>query len=254
MEKIVIDSEKCTGCGLCAKDCVGLDIKIENGKAKADGESCIRCGHCEAVCPNNAVKVQGYETPVEEFTSQTRLDPAELLSAIKTRRTVRQFTDQSVSEEITNLIIEAGRLAPTGTNSQGTSYIILQNTKAECEAVAVKMFRKLLGAGQKIIPQLKSMKIDDNFFFKKAPLVILVLGNDTVSASLAAQNMAFMAEANGLGVLFSGLFTGCVRFSGKIKKILGIKKEKPVITLVIGYPAVKYKRTANRNKAAVKFL
>lgn len=254
MEKITIDLEKCTGCGLCAKDCVGLDIQIKNGKAAANGSSCIKCGHCEAICPNNAIKVAGFENPVEEFAEQTRLNPDELLNAIKTRRTIRQFTGEAVSKEIIEKIIEAGRLAPTGTNSQGTSYIVLQNTIDECEKIAVKMFSKLLGFGQKIIPQLKSMKIDDNFFFKKAPLVILVLGSDKVSASLAAQNMAFMAEACGLGVLFSGFFTGCVKHSRKIKKILGLKNEEPVITLVIGHPAVKYRRTANRNSAVVKYL
>jgi len=63
-----------------------------------------------------------------------------------------------------------------------------------------------------------------NVFFKKAPLVIVVLGKDQVSASLAAQNMAFMAEANGLGVLFSGFFTMAFKFSKKIKKLTGAGK------------------------------
>mgnify|MGYP003347306846 CR=1 FL=1 len=68
----------------------------------------------------------------------------------------------------------------------------------------------------------------------------------------AAQNMAFMAEANGLGVLFSGFFTVCVNMSSKIRKVMGIpKKPKAVTTLVIGYPAVKYHRTSKRNPAKV---
>ncbi len=252
MSKVIIDAEKCTGCGLCAKDCVGFDISIAGGKAAAGGKSCIECGHCEAICPNKAVKLEGFDDSVEEFAEQVRLDPKQLLDAIKTRRTIRNFTAQSVSEEIIDLIIEAGRLAPTGTNAQGTSYVILCRTKNECEAAAVKMFRKVLGFGKKIIPVLKGMNIDENFFFKKAPLVIVVLGKDKVSASLAAQNMAFMAEANGLGVLFSGFFTMCFSKSKKIRKIAGVNgKVNPVTTLVIGYPAVKYRRTAHRKPAAV---
>lgn len=99
---------------------------------------------------------------------------------------------------------------------------------------------------------LKSMNIDENFFFKKAPLVIVVLGKDKVSASLAAENMAFMAEANGLGVLFSGFFTICFRLSKKIRNIVGIKgKVYPVTTLVIGHSAVKYHRTVHRKAATV---
>lgn len=252
MNKVIIDSEKCIGCGLCQKDCVGFDITIENKKAVAKGASCIGCGHCEAICPNHAVTLAGYADNVEEFEKQVRLNPDELLNAIKTRRTIRQFTAEQIPQEVIDMIIEAGRLAPTGTNAQGTSYVIIQEKKKECEAVAVKMFSKVLGAGKKILPMLKSMTIDENFFFKKAPLVIVVLGKDKVSASLAAQNMAFMAEANGLGVLFSGFFTMCFNMSGKIKKIIGVdKKAKPVTTLVIGYPAVKYHRTAHRNPAVV---
>lgn len=64
--------------------------------------------------------------------------------------------------------------------------------------------------------------------------------------------MAFMAEANGLGVLFSGFFTVCYNISGKIKKITGSKKApKAVTTLVLGYPKVKYHRTAHRKPAVI---
>ncbi|MCQ2576158.1 MAG: nitroreductase family protein [Treponema sp.] len=252
MSKVIIDKEKCTGCGLCAKDCVGFDISIVENKAVANGMSCIGCGHCEAVCPNKAVALEGYEDSVEEFEEQVRLNPKQLMDAIKTRRTIRQFTEQKVSEDILEMILEAGRLAPTGTNAQGTGYIVLEEKKDECEKVAVGMFRKVLGFGRVFVPMLKTMKITDNFFFKKAPLVIVVLGKDEVSASLAAENMAFMAEANGLGVLFSGFFTMCLKMSGKIRKIIGIKgKVYPVTTLVIGYPAVKYHRTVHRKTARI---
>ena len=125
----------------------------------------------------------------------------------------------------------------------------LSKKKAACEAAAVKMFGGLVNFGKKFISQLSRMKIDSNFFFKGAPLVIVVFGKDKVSASLAAENMAFMAEANGLGVLFSGFFTTCVNMSGKIRRIMGVKKKpQAVTTLVIGYPAVKYHRTAHRKK------
>ncbi len=251
--QVVIDQEKCVGCGLCKKDCVGFDIEIVNGKAKANGSSCILCGHCEAICPQNAVSITGFEDEVTEFDEQVRLNPNQLMAAIKTRRTIRQFTEEKVPQEVIDMIFEAGRMAPTGTNSQGTSYVLLDEKKKDCEAVAVKMFSKVLNLGKKFIPQLASMKIGPDFFFKKAPLVIVIFGNDAVSASLAAENMAFMAEANGLGVLFSGFFTTCVKLNSKIRKIMGVKKKpKAVTTLVIGYPAVKYHKTPHRKALKLK--
>lgn len=251
--KVIIDSEKCVGCGLCQKDCVGFDIDIVDNKAHANGNSCIMCGHCEAICPQDAVRITGFEDEVESFEKQVRLDPDQLMNAIKTRRTIRQFTDKQVPQDVIDMIFEAGRMAPTGANSQGTSYVLLDAKKAECEAVAVKMFSGLIGIGKKFIPQLSSMEIEPNFFFKKAPIVIVIFGKDAVSASLAAENMTFMAEANGLGVLFSGFFTTCVNVSSKIRKIMGVsKKPKAVTTLVIGYPAVKYHKVPHRKPLKLK--
>ena len=48
--------------------------------------------------------------------------------------------------------------------------------------------------------------IDDHFFFKKAPAAIVVVSRDKIDGALAAANMALMAEACGLGVLYSGFF------------------------------------------------
>lgn len=247
--QVVVDKNLCIGCGLCAKDCVGCDIEIVEGKAFAHGKSCISCGHCEAICPQKAINITGYEDEIMEFDKQVRLDPQQLLDAIRTRRSVRQFTDQKVSQDIVDMIFEAGRLAPTGTNAQRTSYVLLDEKMDECEAIAVNMFSK----GSGVLKKFVSLNVDPHFFFKGAPVVIVVFGKDEVSATLAAQNMAFMAEAYGLGVLFSGFFTICVNLSSKIREIMEIpKKPKAVTTLVIGYPAVKYHRTAHRKPLNMK--
>lgn len=149
-------------------------------------------------------------------------------------------------------IIEAGRYAPTGGNSQKISYIVLDKRKEKLESMAVSLFRKLMKTAKPLASFIGGMEMDDNFFFKKAPLVILIVSPSKVDGGLVAENMAFMAEANGLGVLFSGFFTMCANTSRKIRKGLGLKKgQKVVTTLVIGYPDVKYHRTVRREKAKV---
>ncbi len=253
--EVIIDKDKCFGCGLCAKDCVSFDIEIMDGKASSLKKGCIACGHCEAICPEGAITLTGFEDSIEEFDKQTRLNPEELLKAIKSRRSIRNFKEDKIPKEVVDMILEAGRLAPTAANRQNISYVVLDEKLSECERIAIKKSRKVLNAGKKIIPMLSTLNVDDNFFLKKAPIAIVIFSSDKISASLAAENMAFMAEANGLGVLYSGFFTSYVNMTTKIKKIMGVtKKAKAVTTLVIGYPDVEYKRTTHRESLDVKRL
>ena len=251
---VLVNADRCVGCGLCTKDCVSGAITLKDGKAAVTGEGCIFCGHCEAICPNGAVSLTGFQESSEEYEKQTRLDPEELLKAIKTRRSVRVFADAMIPDSVTDSIIEAGRLAPTGANAQNTGFIVLGSKQNDAEKMALSLFRKLMKAGKPFIPFLKDMEFDDRFFFKGAPLVIVLTGN-AVNASLAAENMAFMAEAQGLGVFFSGFFTMCANHSSKIRDLLQMeRKEKAVTTLVIGFPGVSYKRTVRREPARVRKL
>ncbi len=49
-----IDTDKCTGCTLCVRDCPLGVIKLENKKAVIN-EGCVECRTCLRVCPVNAV-------------------------------------------------------------------------------------------------------------------------------------------------------------------------------------------------------
>lgn len=248
MNKIVIDAEKCIGCGVCTKDCPAGAIALENGKAVMTGR-CIECGHCYAICPVHAVEMSDYETTDEPVTPMTEIDADLLLRAMKSRRTVRQFTDKEVEQEKIDKILEAGRYSPTGGNSQQVMYTILGSKQDDIEKECVKTFRGGINLGSKLVKALGGMKIDDNFFFKKAPLVIVVSGKGAVDPSLASSYMELMAESLGLGVLYSGFFVICAKVNPKVKKMLGLPKGfKPATCMIMGYPSVKYHRIVPRKE------
>ena len=53
---IVIDEEKCKGCGICAKKCPGDAITGEKKKPHViDAAKCVKCGACIEACPFNAI-------------------------------------------------------------------------------------------------------------------------------------------------------------------------------------------------------
>lgn len=255
MSKTVIDKEKCIGCGLCVKDCVSFAISLKDNKAHMEG-MCIECGHCYSVCPVGAVDMDGYDTSAPQpIVPMTDIDSDLLLNAMKSRRTIRQFTSQSIEPEKIDKILEAGRYCPTGGNSQHVAYTILGSKQTAIEKECVKIFRTGVNVGSKFAKFLEKMEIDDNFFFKKAPLVIVVSGKDDVNASLASSYMELMAESLGLGVLYSGFFVSCSKLSPKIRSMLKLNKGYKVVTcMVFGYPAVKYQRIAPRKDLKLDIL
>ena len=65
MAKIVIDEEKCKGCGLCVSACP-KDVIAMSDRLNSKGyhpakqikeEECIACGLCYLICPDVAIEV-----------------------------------------------------------------------------------------------------------------------------------------------------------------------------------------------------
>jgi len=185
----------------------------------------------------------------------TEFDSDKLLSAMKSRRSIRQFKAKTIEEDKLQKILEAGRYAPTGSNAQDVTFTILGSKQNEAEEMCVKLFRKGKKLGGSFNSYLKNLVITDDFFFKGAPLVVVLSSKSNINAGLASSYMELMAYNLGLGVLYSGFFVICAKLIKKLRDLLQLPDGHEVVScMVIGYPDVEYRRIAPRKDPKVKIL
>lgn len=55
---LILDKDRCIGCGLCTHVCPHGVFEMIDGKAQiVDLDGCIECGACVNNCPENAIEV-----------------------------------------------------------------------------------------------------------------------------------------------------------------------------------------------------
>ena len=106
-----------------------------------------------------------------------RLDPNDVLNTIRFRRSIRNFKETAISQNIIERILEAGRLTHTAKNMQDVSFVVLDKEKKRIEKMAVKVFRAVKPIADLFSPLARNNKINDSFFFFNTPLVIVILHN-----------------------------------------------------------------------------
>lgn len=269
-----VNVDKCIGCSLCKQDCIVSDIEMVNGKSHIKNEVCIKCGHCIAICPVKAISSEdeaeySMDEVIEYKKEEFDLNPEKLMNFMKFRRSVRLFKKDKVEDEKLEKIIEAGKYTQTGSNSQDVSYVIVKDKLQEVRKLVLETLNGMADymiADESTQKQIlvyanmwKQMYKDflenpdgeDRLFFK-APVLIVVKANRVVNGALAASKMELMINALGLGTYFSGFLERAASVNPELKKFLQIgENEELVAAMLVGYPAVQYKRTVPRKDVNV---
>jgi nitroreductase/ferredoxin len=268
-DMVQIDKEKCTGCGLCVRDCIQRHIQVFSGKAEVKGSACILCGHCVAICPRNAVSIDNYN--MDEVSSLPKREfqilPEKLFHFMKDRRSIRRFTQEPITREDLDMILETGRYTPTGGNAQTTKFLVLEQRLDEVREKAIQVLYETAIAQRSEKRPYRDMFVrvhkeyqesgkDGLFYHGQVVIIILDKKNsNNVNAALAASRMELMAVSLGLGACFIGFLGRAAEVSEELRKMLEIGEDYQIATtLTLGYPAVKYQRTAPRAAAEVKWM
>lgn len=141
------------------------------------------------------------------------------LECLKTRRSVRQYSSESIEKSILEDIVDCGHLAASAINIQPIHFIVVTD------------------------PNLKSKlanTTDYGKFIAQAPACIVVLSEDAKyyleDGSAATENILLAARAYGLGSCWiAGDKKG---YASEIVKILGAPHNMKLVSLVaLGKPA-----------------
>jgi len=246
----------------------------------ARGTWCIACGHCTAVCPVSAITHEiASARPEPPALSSSALTPESLQLLMRARRSIRRYKPEPVSKDLLTQILNAGRYAPTGTNSQNVCYLVVTEPQQIVELrgrtlkfyerlftkldnpiirklLALALNRRSLNQLVDYIPKVKHARDlmiqgDDRLFYH-APTLIIVTADkaDTCSAfncAIALYNCSLMAHALGLGCCFNGFLENAINHGRTLKSWLGIPSDHKCFgAMTLGYPDVQYQRLVER--------
>lgn len=287
--------EKCSGCGQCIRVCPDKILGLVDGKAARVGEHCIGCGHCQAVCPEGAIQFDSIvelldfatfsENP--QWLSFGEPDTASLVRLMRSRRSCRNYTEKNVSREVLEDLVKIATTAPSGTNSQGWTFSLLDNRKQVMELgqLVCLFFDKLnklaanplarlwakiflkdrLGNYYRKYYQTISYGLEQwqekqrDLLFHGATAVILVGGKEWAScpaedALLATQNILLAAHSMGLGSCLIGFAVEAIKNDRHIRDKLALDKGEMIYSVIaLGYPAEKYKHVAGRKRIVSRY-
>lgn len=148
----------------------------------------------------------------------------DVFTAIKTRRSVRAYSDAPVSEADITTMLEAAMLAPSAANEQPWEFVVIQD-------------RAML------------TKIGETFryatFAARAALAILVclnkskekiMGMAIIDMGMCSQNILLAAHGLGLGAVFTGVYPDASRMTA-LREICKLPPQvEPIGLIVIGQP------------------
>jgi nitroreductase len=143
--------------------------------------------------------------------------PEIFLEFLKGRRSIRSFQEKSIKEKELEMILEAGRWAPSASNRQPWEFIVIKN-KEILEKLAKNAFY--------------------GKFIKTVPVVIAIVAKIKTSpkwymidTSLVSMNMMLMAWSLGIGTCWIGAMN-----REKAKEIFGLGKDDHLLTILpFGY-------------------
>ena len=133
------------------------------------------------------------------------------IDQILSRRSIRRFKDEAVSEEVLSNILEAGRLAPSATNNQSWYFVVVRDDNGK-DACDYQGFNRWVMDASFIIVG----------FYRTSEVIIEKLS--LMDVTIALQNMVVAGWVQGVASCWMGAFDEI-----KLRSVLELPSDAKVV-------------------------
>lgn len=261
-DTLVIDKDKCIGCGQCEKVCIRDTIKVVDRKATQVEGRCFACYQCVAVCPKGAIRPAAFpDYEGRPIGKQSPLTYEQAMDFLTWRRSCRWFTDKDVTREEFEKLFEAGHYSPTAMHDQGVEFAVVSERLDDFMQLVYEILKPI----EDTLPRIHEFcqyqegvyrNSKGHPFLWEGRQLVLAFSEVPVDAVIAMTRVELTAYTLGLGGFYSLFMNKAAerepdRFSAFFKEIPPEKKLRCVF--VIGHPRVVFKRTLPPRRLAVRY-
>ncbi len=158
-----------------------------------------------------------------------------ILKAIKSRRSIREFSDRPVTHDLLKQIVTAGIWAPSGLNNQPWRFVLVSDKSIKSRLADLTRYSHVVNRAAALIV----VYLDTNVMYDAV--------KDHQSAGACIQNMLLMTEELGLG----GVWLGQILKNMKgVNAVLGVEEVFELMAvLAVGYPQHRNQQSSRKELA-----
>ncbi len=146
-----------------------------------------------------------------------------VMDIIKTRRSIRRFTDQMVDEKTIKKIIEMGTWAPSGLNNQPWKFVIIKDKALKEKVAQQTRYSRIIEDA----PVCIAVFLDNSQSYNRV--------KDIQAIGACIQNMLLTIHTLGLGGVWLGEI---LNKREEVEKIMNVPSELELMAVIaLGYPA-----------------
>lgn len=183
----------------------------------------------------------------------------ETIKTILNRRSTRVFTEENITDEILEQILEAGLYAPSAHNSQSWHFTVITNNEI-LEKMNLDTKEIARNSDDDFLKKLGNN--DKYHIFYNAPVAIIVSGEDSapipkINTANASENMLLAAESLDIGACWIEVVGILFNDEKKdsYKKDLGIPNGyTPYHAIILGHKKIKSNNTPKRRENLINYI